>query len=357
MENLWIKDWNRVKQNYIDWWSHKGLVLHIDGIKTKVPHDDVPHPGTPASFEQRYTDPVWCAQENRYRLSNTAFLADTLPMAMPDWGTVTLSTFLGSEPGFSDATVWYNPCLTDDNMNEPLFFSTDQKWWKVQEKVLKETVKRGQGNYLVGCPALTPGVDTLAALRGTEELLIDMLERPEWVKGKLTEINKAYFAAVERMYEIIALDDGSTPFGYFSLWGPRRISQVQCDTAAMISPKMFEEFVIPSLTEQCMWLDHSMFHLDGTQCLCHLDSLLSMDYLDAIEWTPQAGIENGGDSKWYDLYRRILNAGKSVQVIGVEPGEVIPLLDAIGSKGVYIMTHTDSEDTANKLIEQVERYR
>lgn len=112
---------------------------------------------------------------------------------MPDWGTVTLSTFLGSEPGFSDTTIWYNPCITDTNQNVPLTFSTEQKWRKIQEKIIKETVKQSQGNYLVGCPALTPGVDTLAALRGTEELLIDMIERPDWVKEKLAEINEAYF--------------------------------------------------------------------------------------------------------------------------------------------------------------------
>lgn len=76
-----------------------------------------------------------------------------------------------------------------------------------------------------------------------------------------------------------------------------------------------------------------------------------------FEWTPQAGIEGGGNPRWYSLYRRILDAGKSVQVIGVTPDEVIPLLDAIGSNGVYIMTYAENEDHANSLIEKVERYR
>ena len=40
---------------------------------------------------------------------------------------------------------------------------------------------------------------------------------------------------------------------------------------------------MPALSEQCQWLDNSMFHLDGSQCIVHLDALLEIDALDAIE--------------------------------------------------------------------------
>ena len=58
-----------------------------------------------------------------------------------------------------------------------------------------------------------------------------------------------------------------------------------------------------------------------------------------------------------DLYRKILAAGKSVQAIGVRHDEVIPLLDAIGGKGVYIMTNFASVDEAEALMAKVEQYR
>ena len=38
------------------------------------------------------------------------------------------------------------------------------------------------------------------------------------------------------------------------------------------------------------------------------------------------------------MYRRILDAGKSVQAVGVKPEEVVPLLDAVGGEGMYVMT-------------------
>ena len=98
--------------------------------------------------------------------------------------------------------------------------------------------------------------------------------------------------------------------------------------------------MVPALTEQCERLDYSMFHLDGHQCTKHLDLLLDIDGLDAIEWTPDPQVPKGGNEKWHSMYRKILDAGKSVQAIGVKPEEVEPLLDAVGGKGMYIMTHS-----------------
>jgi len=100
-----------------------------------------------------------------------------------------------------------------------------------------------------------------------------------------------------------------------------------------------------------------MYHLDGTQAAIHLDSLLSIDALDAIEWTPQAGIENGGHPRWYAMYKKILAAGKSIQIVDARKDEILPLLDAIGGKGVYIFTRCDTMNEAEELLAAVEPYR
>jgi hypothetical protein len=111
------------------------------------------------------------------------------------------------------------------------------------------------------------------------------------------------------------------------------------------------------LDEQCRWLDYSLYHLDGTQALCHLERLLALEALDAIEWTPQDGLPGGGDPRWFPLYRRILAAGKSVQAVGVAYDEVIPLLDAVGPRGLFIITEAPDENSARALEERVEGYR
>jgi hypothetical protein len=57
------------------------------------------------------------------------------------------------------------------------------------------------------------------------------------------------------------------------------------------------------------------------------------------------------------MYKRILDAGKSVQIVGAQRDEVLPLLDAIGGKGVYVITNFASDKEAEALMTEAEQYR
>jgi len=361
MQCAWKPNWNETRQHFIEWWNHRGLVLGgWCGVQADVCHEDVEEPCQPANLEEAYTDAAARARRNHYGLSRSAFPADTLPISSTDIGPGSLALFIGSEPGFSPETVWFRATLKDVAEPEklpPLRFDPDNHWWKVTEETVRACAELGRGKYLVGCPDLIENIDILAALRDPQTLLMDLVERPGWVSEKMFEINQVFFEAYERIYDIIKLDDGSSTFGAFALWGPGKTAKVQCDASAMFSPAMFEKFVVPALTQQCDWLDYSMFHLDGHQCIPHLDLLLSIDSLDAIEWTPDPQVPGGGSPQWYPMYRKILDAGKSVQAIGVSRDEVIPLLDAVGGKGMYIQVNPISRAEYEELERQVEPYR
>lgn len=359
---MWKENWQDTKSRFCDWWNRKGLLVGSWGgcPHDGTPHEDFPAPATPDSLRDEYTDAEQRARRNHHRLSHQLFLEDTLPISGTDIGPGSLALFLGSEPGFSPNTVWFEPCIHDCEEPEnlpPFEFDQSNPWWNVTEATLRASAALGRDNYFVGCPDLIENIDVLASLRESQTLLMDMVIRPEWVEQKVAEINQVWFDAYQRIYDIIKHPDGSSAFGAFRLWGPGKTAKVQCDASVMFSPDMFHRFVVPSLTEQCRWLDNSMYHLDGTQAMCHLDALLEIDALDAIEWTPQAGIETGGSPRWYDLYRKILDAGKAVQVIGVKIDELIPLLDAIGSDGVYVLMAGCGVSEFEKISEMVAPYR
>ena len=109
----------------------------------------------------------------------------------------------------------------------------------------------------------------------------------------------------------------TSPSGAQAGWPScRAISQV-CSACAA-SAASCEPFI----REQCRWLDYSLYHLDGVAAVRHLDALLEIEELDAIQWTPGVGEPQGGDPRWYDLYRRIRAAGKSVMPCWVEVDEL-----------------------------------
>ncbi len=361
MNDSWKPNWPETRQHFIDWWNREGLLLGgWGGLRSEGAHESVKDPGPAVSIAEKYTNPERRARRADHYLARCAFYADTLPVADTHMGPGSLATFLGSEPGFTNETVWFHPCIDSDippERHPPLRFDVDNPWWRLTEETVKQCAALANDRYLVGFPDLVENIDILASLRGSEPLLLDFIERPEWVIEKVQEINDVWFEAYSRIYDIVKSPDGASVWGAFRVWGPGKTAKVQCDASAMFSPAMFEQFVVPALTEQCEWLDNSMFHVDGPECLDKVDALLAIDALDAIEWTPGPQAPQGGSPEWYSLYRRILEAGKSVQALGVMPGEVLPLLDAVGGKGMYILTQFATEREAEELAKQVEPYR
>ena len=360
-ECLWKANWPETKRHFADWWNREGLVLGMWGAPAAgTPRTAGSRPELPSTVAETYTDTAWRAEKIHEDLSRSAFPADILPVADTNMGPGSLALFLGSEPTFDPDTIWFSDVFRDVEEPEslpPLRFDPGNRWWKQTEDQLRRCRALAGNDYMVGCPDLVEGLDILATLREPQTLLMDMLERPEWVEEKLLEIAAVWQDVYGRIHDIIKLGDGGSAYWAFYLWGPGKTAKVQCDMSAMFSPEMFARFVVPGLTAQCEWLDCSLYHLDGTQALCHLDHLLGIDALDAIEWTPQAGIETGGSPRWYDLYRRILAAGKSVQVMDVLPVEIIPLLDAIGGNGVHISAKFRSEREAKEMEARVDAYR
>jgi len=360
MRSEWKKNWEESREHFVDWWKHDGLVLgcwDLD-ISNTNPLSPVEKPDVYAKIEDRYRDPHLFSRLNHYRLANSHFPADILPISYTNLGPGSLSLYLGCTPDFSNDTVWYKPCwhkLDDPEELPTLVFDSSNYWWKITEEILKSSIEIADGRYFAGCPDLVENIDILSSLRDSQLLMMDMIERPQWVEKKIGEINRVYFDVYDRVYQIIKQDDGGACFGPFRIWGPGKTAKVQCDASAMFSPDMFRQFALSALKEQCSWLDYSMYHLDGTQAICHLDAILEIEDLDAVEWTPQAGIEDGGNERWYPMYRKILASGKSLQVINVLPNEIKPLLNAIGTKGVYIhgIFHTLGEvQAASELVEQ-----
>lgn len=363
-ECAWKPNWEETKKHFIDWWAGTGLVVGAwNGVGGQPAIEPTTDPG-PAEriggVAERMTDVYWRPLSAHYGLARQRFPLDCLPISRMDLGPGSLALMLGSEPGFTEGTVWYHPCIENERAPEslpPLEFDADNPWWQVTEALCRRAAELGEGKYLVGCPDLIENIDILASLRGAQTMLMDMIERPGWVSEKMFEINRAWFEAYDRIYEIIKKPDGGSAWSPFTIWGPGRTAKVQCDASAMFSPDMFKRFVVPALAEQCAWLDFSMFHLDGHECIPHLDHLLAIDALSAVEWTPDPNVPAGGDPEWYPMYKRIKEAGKSVQAIGVRLDEIAPLLDAVGPEGMYVMTDLRDMETAERVARVVEPYR
>ena len=350
---MWKEDWAEARAALTGWWNGTALALSVTA-PGDAPREQVPPPDLDVTPERRRLDLDWVLRAEEFRLANTFFGGAALPLFNTDiGGPGSLGLFLGAEGHIDETTVWYEPCILDPENHPPIKFTQQGMWWDKHISLIRMALKASQGRYLVTVPDLVENIDTLAQLRGSQQCLMDLIERPEQVQRWLDEIGQAYIECYDVLWKELQDAWGGSAFYAFQLWGPGKTAKVQCDFCCMISPRMFKRFITPALTQQCNYLDYAMYHLDGTQAIPQLPNLLAIEGIKAIEWTPQAGLPGGGSPQWYELYKQIKAAGKSVQAIDVHPDEVLPLLDAVGPEGMFIHTRTDTEARARQLLRSV----
>ena len=117
----------------------------------------------------------------------------------------------------------------------------------------------------------------------------------------------------------------------------------------MMSPDQFNEFCLPHICDFVECLDYPFFHLDGIGMIKHVDSLLNISKLKAIQWQPGAGHES--IDQWTDLIIKMLNAGKSVQVYA-QAKEVETLVDKVGAKGLLVILTDEKEEPMKEVMEK-----
>ena len=275
-----------------------------------------------------------------------------LPVANTQLGPGSLAAILGGVFEGGEDTIWIHPA---PDFNDEIVFNPEHPNWILHKELLKACKAKANGNYFVGMPDLMEGLDVLAALKGTDMVLLDTVMQPEVLEQQMQQINDIYFKVFDELYDIIREGD-EMAFCYFSSWAPGKMSKLQSDISTMISQDDYRRFVQPFIREQCRKIDYTLYHLDGVGAMHHLPALLEIEELNAIQWTPGVGEPQGGSPKWYDLYKKILAGGKSVMACWVTLDELKPLLDNIGADGVHLEMDFHNEREVEQAMRIIEEY-
>jgi len=314
------------------------------------PREAVPPAPEPGGIADWWTNPQGRLARWEQGLAQTEYLGEAIPYFDTQIGPGSLGIMLGARPHFDTNTVWYEPCLDDLEQAPELALDPGNEWFQAHLALIRYGLERARGRYLVGIPDLIEGLDTLAALHNNQRLLLDLVDRPRTVHRFLRQITDLYFEAFDPMYELVRDEVGGCCFSAFAAWAPRRYAKLQCDFSAMIGPAMFGKFVAPYLAAQCERLDYAMYHLDGPDCIRHLDALLGVPRLQVIQWTPGAGAPGVHDPCWYDMYRHILER-KCVILMGVPLGQAEQVVKAIGARGVLMVSWAESVEEGLRALE------
>lgn len=350
----WKSNLEETKQRYINWWNHKGIILNMwehfqEGVQ---PHAEITPPAPAKDLSQKWFDPQWRAEYLDWYVAHSSLKAGILPVANTQLGPGSLAAILGGVFEGGEDTIWIHP---NPDFTDEIVFNPEHPNWILHKELLKACKAKANGHYFVGMPDLMEGLDVLAALKGTDRVLLDTVMQPEILEQQMQQINDIYFKVFDELYDIIREGD-EMAFCYFSSWAPGKMSKLQSDISTMISQDDYRRFVQPFIREQCQKIDYTLYHLDGVGAMHHLPALLEIEELNAIQWTPGVGEPQGGSPKWYDLYKKILAGGKSVMACWVTLDELKPLLDHIGVDGIHLEMDFHNEKEVEQAMRIVEEY-
>ena len=358
------KNWDETHQRFAAWWAGESTGRPLLNIwaKREKPLEN-PYPAQPfANLHEEYfhTEKIVASQLDLF--SNYEPIAEAYPAINLNLGAGSLALYVGSEPYINIDSLWFE--TVDADYSQPGFPKLDleNKWLKIHLEMFakaKEMIK--DSDAILCIPDLVENLDILASLRSTTTLCFDIYDNPDGVKTACDTLNQHYKTCFDAFNKYCADEAGRNAFTAFYVIGQGRTAKIQCDIAAMLSPDQFSEFSVPALKDQCNWLDNSIFHLDGPECLCHVPALMEMKELNALQWTPGMLNPPGGEECWDNLYRQVKEAGKGlwVPLDSYTPQEAVSKADRLvrkfGGKGFYfIFPHMGKHD-ADMLMSKAEK--
>lgn len=352
MEN--IKDFAKI-QTRLEMLLHGEILDRCCVAVTAPKNPSDPYVNRPEGSESWYMDGERILQRNLERLDKTYFAGDALPMLFPYFGTGGHAKYFSDDVDvvYAPDTIWIHPYLESSADLKPADLSRSRFFAKEME-IMKYLAAESNGRYLLGMPDNCGSYDALAQLRGNEPLLMDFLDEPEEVKRAAKLCVDCLKESCDRMFEAVrGTCMGGSVHGWMNLLSKGRIMQLQCDLAVMLSPDMFEEFIMEELRSTMDFLDNGVYHIDGQEQIRHLDHLLSEPRINMCQWVSVAGqpplIEN------VPTLRRIQKAGKGL-VIQINKDEIKPLMKEISPKGVILLvSDASSPEEADDIVRYVER--
>ena len=234
-------NWEETRRRYEAYWEKD----YVDRCMLAM---TIPRPGGAPVFplrkptpEEYFSDPQTIHEGMLNGCAQTEYLAEAIPSRIIEFGVAGQCQFFGCRPNYTPDTIWFEPVLDEPDISKLQYSDTR---FRALKDLTQGLVDRAGNDYFVGMNDNCGIIDALAHLRGTENLLMDMVEEPEFVHAARDRITDVWIRTQTEIFEMVKENNlGGSSHGWMHLWSPKRHLQLQCDYACMISPSMFEEFV------------------------------------------------------------------------------------------------------------------
>jgi len=208
------------------------------------------------------------------------------------WGIPWLEAILGCPVSVVAANCRADAFLIGPGDFAPTAMDLDANpWFEALLRFHAELFRFADGRFPV-CPPLLRGPGDVAnAMLGGMEFVTGFIDYPDAMKRLLDCAARTRLAVLRRLHAATPAWHGAHAAGGYPsrVWCRRSVAYYQEDSAALLNPRLFREFLLPLADAACETVDVNFIHLHSA-CLYPLDMLLESKSFDVI----QINIDHGG---------------------------------------------------------------
>lgn len=281
------------------------------------------------------------------------FHGETFPVFFPNLGPDVYAAFYGAELEFGEVTSWSIPLVRDWNDIEHLKLDMENAYFRKLEDLTKCALEEAGGKFLVGYTDLHPGLDCVAAWRDPQQLCFDMIDDPEKVK-ELAELAIADFETIYDHFDNLLKAHGQLSVSWMGIPSFGRMHIPSCDFSTMISPGFFNEFGLPILKREVQTMTHNIFHIDGKGVARHLEAILSVPEVHALQWVQGVG-DDLPIMQWTPFLKE-LQARNIPVIVDLNKNELAAFMAEMRPKGLFLWIATENEMEEIEILKRMDKW-
>jgi hypothetical protein len=343
-------DWPDAQERLTALWNREMLDRPCIAVRAPLKVASPTPVPEPTDDEARWLDPAYRVAVARRTLETTWWGGESVPSCLLMAGWVLC---LGGTPRFDERTIWFDTREVDFSRPSPFRRDPGSVWEEKYRAILLALCEAaGRDGFLIGKPIGLPASDLLSMHMGTEAFLTALVDHPDWMAEAILagahdqlDLCRELQAFLRQRHDFWYGNAGWMPF-----WAPHPFTTTQSDVSCMLSPEMFDRFVVPELEVYGQEHGALWYHLDGGNARQHLPRLLSLPYLRVVQYTP-APCEPPNGPAHLNLYRQIQAAGRIVH-IELPPEHIEPLVRVLDPALLMLDTSCPTRDDGERLLER-----
>ncbi|MFH1266891.1 MAG: hypothetical protein ABIK89_14270 [Planctomycetota bacterium] len=231
---------------------------------------------------------------------------DVIQRFTPAFGIPWVEAIAGCPVMANPGSLWAEPVVSRKVLADlpEIRFDPDNPWLRKLIEFTRAMVEFAEGRFPVAVPQMRGPLDTLAAMRTSEQMCVDLVENTDEVTRVLGELADLWINVGQAVLDVIPPFRG----GYMArmgTWAPGPAITPQNDVSTLVSPGTYAQIVLPWDEKIVSRFPYTEFHMHGSE-LHQVDNVLTLKKLTSVEFTLEHTLGGPPLSKTLPAARRIL---------------------------------------------------